>query len=733
MIQLYGMTNFYAAITNTAIAVFVFLKGRKDKLCQIWAIFTFCVAIYGYGAYRAASAGDAADAFFWWQFSYVGVILLPPLFLHFVHTYLGIRRPLLVKAIYIFNFAILAADIFSKKLFIGNVSLLFTNSNWFAPAWWVYPPGPLHIFHTIVFYGGVLTYSLILLVMAEKNATQEKVKQIKFFFIAMFLGFVGGGTSFLPCFGINLYPILNLTVPLYTIIVAYSIVRHNLLNIEVIIKKSLVFSGLFVVSYAIFASFAYLGSTYFEYFTKNRWLAMVSSVFTIVLILRPLENFLRTATDKFLFQKKYDYKHLLKTFTDEVITVLELSELVNTTVTKLVDIFKLENAAILLYDEATDDFRMVAVVGLNEDEYILSGRDGLVGYMQASGKHVLLEDFGKQKSFTIQHDVNIARLKASVFIPLMHQKKLVGVLSLGKKKSDDVFTQDDIDILIPLAKALSIAITNAQLFVKLSQAQANAAQKEKMAVIGTLSAGINHEICNPLGIARGQCEMFLLNMKEGLYKDKSQEELLEKAQAIMAKVIHETDRATVITRKLSSFAKPAKGRIDDNVKVEDEINEVISLLEHDLSLENITLHKDIEKGLPPISADRKQIQEIFFNIVRNAAQSIKSSGQIIIRAVAASQKVYVDIKDTGSGISKKNLGQIFDPFFTTKDPGQGTGLGLFIVKQIVEKNNGYISVQSELGMGTTFRLVFNASSPFPVESDGDSAAGPEEGSLRVAG
>ena len=85
--------------------------------------------------------------------------------------------------------------------------------------------------------------------------------------------------------------------------------------------------------------------------------------------------------------------------------------------------------------------------------------------------------------------------------------------------------------------------------------RAEAAQREKMAVIGTLSAGINHEICNPLGIARGQCEAFLLNLKDGLYKNKTTEELLQKAQEIMEKVIHETDRATTITKRLSSFAK----------------------------------------------------------------------------------------------------------------------------------------------------------------------------------
>ena len=110
--------------------------------------------------------------------------------------------------------------------------------------------------------------------------------------------------------------------------------------------------------------------------------------------------------------------------------------------------------------------------------------------------------------------------------------------------------------------------------------------------------------------------------------------------------------------------------------------------------------------MPHIVADRKQLQEIFFNITRNAEQAIKGSGEITIRAFQSNGKVQVEIEDTGEGISSRDLEQIFDPFFTTKEPGKGTGLGLFIVKQIVEKNNGEISVKSREGKGTVFTLLF---------------------------
>jgi signal transduction histidine kinase len=532
--------------------------------------------------------------------------------------------------------------------------------------------------------------------------------QIRYFTLAAVIGFFGGANNWPLWYDLNFPPYANILISVYIGIVAYAIVKHQLMDIKIIIKKTLVFAGLFVASYAVIASFAYLGSTVFENVIHNRWITMVSSVLIIVVMLRPLENFLRNATDKFLFQKKYDYKKLIKTFSDEVITVLDLNELVNLTVNNLADIMKLENATILLRDDEMREFHMVASAGGNGLSGYLPEEDQLITYMQRKGGYILLNDDRGKNSYEEGVEKRFKSLGAILVIPLAHQKNTFGILTMGKKKSDEEFTQDDIDIILPLARTLSIAITNAQLFEKLSEAQAQAAQREKMAVIGTLSAGINHEICNPLGIARGQCEMFLLNLKEGIYDDRPPEELLEKARGIMEKVINETDRATVITKKLSSFAKPSNGVITNNVNVVSELDEVISLVEHDLKLDNISIKKDVEEGLPHIAADKKQVQEIFFNLIRNAAQSIVEKGEIHIRATSINDKVYIEIQDTGIGMDKNQLAQIFDPFFTTKEPGEGTGLGLFIVKQIVEKNGGKIAVKSELGAGTIFYLRFNA-------------------------
>jgi signal transduction histidine kinase len=283
------------------------------------------------------------------------------------------------------------------------------------------------------------------------------------------------------------------------------------------------------------------------------------------------------------------------------------------------------------------------------------------------------------------------------------------VLCLGKKKSDEEFTSEDVKDLETVAKTLAIAIANAQQADELAKTQAEAAQREKLAVIGTLSAGINHEICNPLGIVKAQCEAFLLDVEDGILIGKSSQDMLDRTTTIMRGALKQIDRATAITQKLSNFAKPIKEAKSEPVSVAQEIDEVLLLIGHDLQLEKIELIKEIQPDLPPIVADRRQLQEVLFNIIRNAGQAIKPPGTIWVRAhTGENEHVRVEIQDTGSGIPPDKLGKIYDPFFTTKEPGKGTGLGLFIVRQIVERNRGRISLESAVGKGTTFFLDFPA-------------------------
>lgn len=704
----YTISSIIAGLSSFAMGIFMLTKGAERKENRIWGYFCFCAFIWEVGSVGFSTTMSRDMAFFWWQIAHIGTIVAPPLFLHFIATYLNLRKKSLLFIAYLLAGVFTAYNFLSPQLFIGNVRLAF---NQFYYVDWFRYRNLVYSMLYVLFYGFLLGYSFLLLLREYLRSEGIKRKQMKFFILGSIVGWLGPIGIIPAFFGVGLYPYSNILIGAFPVVMGYGIVRHQLMNIEVIIKKTLVFAGLLASVFAMLILPTLLIQEYLlrSASSAGKMIGLAISGVIIILTMRRIESFLINVTDKYLFQKKYDYKELLKTFTGEVLTVLELDKLVNLTVDKLSDSIKLNSAAVLLFDDEKQQFEVVASQNIKDPSVTLIRPDGIVTFMEETHGYILVKELSQKKSHipdSIQGIID--KLNAELIIPMVTHDEIIGVVSLGKKKSDEDYTQDDLDILLPLAKTLAIAISNAQLFVELGKTQAEAAQNEKMAVIGTLSAGINHEICNPLGIARGQCEAFLLNMKDGLYKSKTNEELLAKAQDIMAKVIHETDRATAITKKLSQFAKPAKGDAE-LVDIPKELDDVFGLVGYELKLDKIEIDKQIAKDLPPILVDRKQFQEVLFNLLRNAGQAIGEKGKVTIIARQERGKVIIDIKDTGNGIPPDKIKQLFNPFFTTKDPGKGTGLGLFIVRQVVEKNGGHIHLKdTKIGEGTTFTLEFPA-------------------------
>ncbi|MFA5142878.1 MAG: ATP-binding protein [Candidatus Omnitrophota bacterium] len=716
-LNVFGVGSICIVISSILMGITVFAKSQDKKLGNVWGFFCIAVTLFGIGTFMVSiiPASSYSNALFWWQVAYQGAIFSVVFFSHYVINYLKLDKKIFIRSIYFMAFVFSFFNWYkNSEYLIGNMYFVF--GQFYCPDWIKYK-NPIWLVMYITFFIFLLGYTFWLLLRSYLSSPSADRNQLKYFMLGSVFGWVGAHADFLICFRVPLYPFLHFCVAFYTIIFTYAIVRYQLMAIEVIVRKTLVFAGLLA---SVFAMLILPTLILQEYIFRSagaggKIVGFVISGIIIILTMHRIESFLINVTDKYLFQKKYDYKALLRTFTNEVLTVLELDKLVNLTVDKLSDIIKLNSAAVLLFNEEEQQFEVAAQRNVKDPDVKLIRPDGIVTFMEATQGYLLVKELIARKiSIPAAIREIIDKLSAELVIPMVMHEKLIGILSLGKKKSDEDYSEDDLDILLPLARTLAIAISNAQLFDELGKTQADAAQKDKMAVIGTLSAGINHEICNPLGIARGQCEAFLLNLKDGLYKSKTNEELLTKAREIMAKVIHETDRATAITKKLSQFAKPSKGDLEW-VNVEKEVDDVLGLVGYELKLEKIEFEKHISTTLPQIFVDRKQLQEVLFNLVRNAGQAIGEKGKVIITAKEERNKVIIDIKDTGSGIPPDKVKELFNPFFTTKEPGKGTGLGLFIVSRVVERNGGRIYLkETKVGEGTTFTLEFPVASKSEV-------------------
>lgn len=268
----------------------------------------------------------------------------------------------------------------------------------------------------------------------------------------------------------------------------------------------------------------------------------------------------------------------------------------------------------------------------------------------------------------------------------------------------------------------------------LKQAQVRLTQSERLASIGQLAAGIAHEINNPVGFIGNNLEMFQTYaqnyLKVAQLADSLKKEIengnMEKAKALIEefnKFTQEIDleymnkdvgpllkhsldgveRVKNIVADLKMFAREGMTDTIESLKVEEVIDNVLNIVHNELKYK-AELIKDygdtpLVKGSPP------RLGQVFMNLLVNAAQAMEQRGTISVKTYQRDGHLCVDIADTGKGIPPENIAKIFDPFFTTKPVGQGTGLGLSVSYEIVQKHGGKIEVQSQVGKGTTFTVM----------------------------
>lgn len=253
-----------------------------------------------------------------------------------------------------------------------------------------------------------------------------------------------------------------------------------------------------------------------------------------------------------------------------------------------------------------------------------------------------------------------------------------------------------------------------QALSELQAAQVRLIESEKMASLGQLTAGLAHEINNPMNYVSGNVEPMRRDLKElyeyvrslenrlSLTLTEQSDTLFEELEALLEGINEGAERVKLLMSDLSTFARPGqagKGPYDLN----DGVNTTLNLVRYRLAE---GMHFDWRPGrIPLVTCNPQQIRQVFLNILNNAIHAIGSRGVITVRTKVDDNMVYVSFTDTGYGIKPEIVGRIFDPFFTTKDVGEGTGLGLAISYRIVKDHGGEISVESKPGAGATFSIA----------------------------
>lgn len=264
---------------------------------------------------------------------------------------------------------------------------------------------------------------------------------------------------------------------------------------------------------------------------------------------------------------------------------------------------------------------------------------------------------------------------------------------------EEAFLKEERNLINEIARQVGLIVLNWETEQETARLQEQLRHADRLATVGQLSAGVAHELNEPLVAILGFAQLL-----------KGSAELSPQSARDVEKIINASLHAREIIRKLMLFTRqmPAKkAACDCNLLV----TEGLYFLESRCTKEGIVIVRELEEGLPHFQADQSQLYQVLVNLAVNAIQAMPQGGRLIIRTRSEAENVYLTVEDTGIGMTPEVQKHLFIPFFTTKDIGQGTGLGLAVVHGIVSAHGGTISVRSEVGKGSTFEVRLPISGP----------------------
>jgi len=237
--------------------------------------------------------------------------------------------------------------------------------------------------------------------------------------------------------------------------------------------------------------------------------------------------------------------------------------------------------------------------------------------------------------------------------------------------------------------------------LKMNELNAQLVQSDKLAALGKMATGAAHEINNPLAVIIQKTGWMQDLLTEEEFQDSKN---LGEFRASIRKIEEHVERARKVVHGMLGYARKMEPRLED-VDINQTLNETVALLGNYARINNIVIRTDLSSDLPIIASDQAQLQQVFLNLISNAIDGIGKDGLIQVLSRRTDSHITVKIIDDGPGITEDQQRKVFDPFFTTKQTGKGTGLGLWVSYNIIEKMGGAMTLQSQVGKGSAFTVL----------------------------
>lgn len=342
----------------------------------------------------------------------------------------------------------------------------------------------------------------------------------------------------------------------------------------------------------------------------------------------------------------------------------------------------------------------------------LSKNDPLPHYLQKIGEIIIREELAKGVNIPEINNAikKMSLLEAEVSIPFISRGQLIGMINLSHKFNKDIYSHEDIELLSTLANQTAVAIENARLYEDLKRSKSYIRRADRLASLGTLTAGLAHEIRNPLVAIKTLTQL----LPERLDDEEFRTQFLQIASG-------EVDRISSLVTELLEFARPSDPKLElENINT--ILDGMLLLASTETKKKQINIIKNFASDLPPVQIDREQIKQVFLNILLNAVDATRENGKITVKTKSFIKPggepfAQIEFTDTGCGIPEEYLEDIFNPFFTTKSTG--SGLGLSISNQIIQDHRGYIDVESQLDKGSSFFINLPVNQEYPKRRKSD--------------
>jgi signal transduction histidine kinase len=575
-------------------------------------------------------------------------------------------------------------------------------------------------------FGGL--YRCVYDMYRQYRATTKPVERTRVRYLALggFVATTLALTDSLPRFGVAWPAVGNVLGILYLYFLSQTLFRYRLIDVNELLGKMAVLGTLVVLLWAVYGVLLYwIGGDQKGLYLLN---ALVAS-FVILILFEPVRNRLENGVNRWLLRQRTALRGRLEAVRRELPGVVDVPDMVARIITALEESRRVTHAAVYLLDADGAGYDRAGYVGQAPPERLDATADrALLERVRAGSVDVDLlqreldatpaaagaQDAAATRAALTALVARAAEVHAGLIVPLLGSAEtelgpwLLGLLCVGDDRAQSPFDPDDLDTFRQLAVAAARVIESSQAYERVKE-------RDRLAALGEMSAGLAHEIRNPLGAIKGAAQLLMTSDGKAAAPSSETSELLEI-------IVEEANRLNNVVTRFLDYARAERpgregaGKVDLNLVVRRTVQ---LLQQQEADHKNVEFRVRLDDLLPQIAGDPESLLQVFLNLGQNALQAMPDGGTLEILTtrrrrsrLGYGQFAEVRFRDTGIGIPRDKLKKLFIPFYTTKT--RGTGLGLAISHRIVNQHAGTIEVRSTLGQGSTFSVFLPAAEPVPA-------------------